>query len=225
MIIRPKRSTWSVILLCAVVALVAACAAVQHRTAKLAAALKFSHAKHAAEGIDCGDCHEGAEENKGLSRGELIPKKETCSGCHEDQIKDKCTFCHIGSDKNIKLTRTSRKLKFSHAAHAKRDKQGCKGCHPGAAKAKVPGLKLVPDMASCANRCHKKDMAQQNCKKCHQDLLRQRLTPVAQLGHQGDWLKRHGKLARPLSRCATCHASSRWPRASNANARCKSAPG
>ena len=203
--VRPDRTTWHLAGLFLLVALVVACAAVQHRTARIAAALEFSHAGHSAQGIDCGDCHEGATENRGLTRGELIPTKETCEGCHEDQVKNKCGFCHTSSDRKIKLTRVNRRLKFSHATHAGRDKRGCKGCHPGAAAAKVPGIKLVPDMAGCADRCHKKDMAQQRCKKCHQDLQRQRLLPVAQLGHQGNWIRRHGELARDVSRCSTCH--------------------
>lgn len=199
------RSVWLLAGVACACVLVVACAAIQHRSARLAAALKFSHAKHAAEGVDCGDCHEGIEKSKALSKGELIPKKQTCKNCHEEQLKDKCGFCHIGTDRDIQLTRSSRKLNFSHVAHAARDKQGCKGCHRGAATAKTPGVKLVPDHASCVSRCHKQDVQQQRCMKCHQDLLRQRLSPVAKMGHQGNWLKRHGKYSRDASRCATCH--------------------
>lgn len=186
-------------------ALVAACAAIQHQSVRLSAALKFSHVKHAAEGIDCSDCHEGVADSKALTRGELIPTKETCKGCHEDEVEKKCGFCHLGSDRQIKLTRTARKLKFSHAAHAKRDKRGCKGCHRGVAKATTPGVRLTQDMAGCANQCHKKDLEQRRCKKCHQDLQRQRLKPVAKMGHSGNWLRGHGKQARDATRCATCH--------------------
>ena len=193
------------LLLAAGAGLIVACAAMQHRTAKLSALLKFSHKFHAAQDIGCTDCHEGIEESTSLSKGEQIPTKATCKNCHEDQVDKKCEFCHVGPDREVKLTRSARKLNFSHAAHAKRDKQGCKGCHPAAAEAKVPGLRLVQDMAGCANRCHKKELQQQRCNMCHQDLLRQRLKPVVQVGHQGNWLKRHGKLAKDAARCATCH--------------------
>ena len=200
------RTTWLVAgITCAALLIVACAGVLQHRTAKLSASLKFSHQKHAAEDVGCDDCHAGVAKSKVLGKGQLIPTKETCKGCHEDEVQKSCDFCHVGSDRDIRLIRTSRKLKFSHAAHLARDKQGCMGCHPGAAKATVPGVKLVQDMAGCANRCHKQDVAQQRCQKCHQDLLRQRLKPVVQLGHQGNWIKRHGKLAREATRCATCH--------------------
>ena len=185
---------------------VAACAALQVKEARLASLLKFSHQKHAAEEIDCGDCHEGIEESKGLASSRHIPTKETCQGCH-DEVEDKkaCGKCHLGDDRKVSLRRPERKLRFSHAAHAGRDKAGCKGCHADAALSTVPGQNLVPDMASCANRCHKADLEQQRCGKCHVDLERFPIKPVAALGHSGDFIKRHGPLAKDPARCATCH--------------------
>ncbi len=185
-----------------------ACAALQHKELKLASMLTFSHAKHADEGIECGDCHEGIEESASLAKTRHIPNKETCEGCHEEQLADKkkCDKCHVGSDRKVSLRKPERKLRFSHVAHAERTKeQGCKTCHADAVKAKHPGVNLVPDMAACADSCHKKDLQQQNCSKCHTDLERFPLKPVADLGHRGDWIKRHGILAKDPARCATCH--------------------
>jgi len=183
----------------------AACAALQVKEARLASMLRFSHEKHAAEGIECGDCHDGIEESKGLAKGRHIPTKETCQGCHEDEVEKKCDLCHIGADQQVKLSRPQRKLHFSHAAHQERDKEGCKGCHPAALTSRTPGQKLITDMAGCANRCHKADLEQLRCSKCHLDLERYPIKPVAALGHGGGFIKRHGPLAKDPARCATCH--------------------
>lgn len=182
-----------------------ACAALQVKEVRLASLLRFSHLKHAGEGMECGDCHEGIEASKGLDKARHIPTKETCQGCHDDEVAKTCDKCHIGAERQVKLGRPERKLRFSHEAHAKRDKEGCKGCHPAAAGAVKPGLKLVPDMAGCADRCHKADLEQQRCDKCHVDLERFPIKPVAALGHRGDFIKRHGPLAKDPARCATCH--------------------
>lgn len=199
-----KRRTmlWLASLTC--VALFVACAAIQHRQDRLSAMLKFSHKKHAAEGAGCEDCHGEVAESTGATAGKFIPNKKSCGNCHEEQVAKECGFCHLGSDRKIKLTRLDRHLHFSHAAHSKRAKD-CNACHPRAALATSPGTPLVPDMDGCVKACHEKDMQAQRCDKCHQDLQRYPVKPVAQLGHQGNFLKRHGSLARDATRCASCH--------------------
>jgi len=193
----------SLLAACAVAVVLVACAAVQQRRARLAKLLKFSHRKHAAEGIGCEDCHGAVAKSKGRTRGAFIPRKKACAECHE--VKQACSLCHVGSDRQVKLTRRDRHLHFSHAAHASRVKGGCKVCHPRARTADHPGVALVPQMATCTNACHANDMRAQRCDKCHEDLQRQRLKPVTVVGHQGNFIKRHGALARDARRCAACH--------------------
>jgi len=191
-------------LLCVGVATVVACATLQPKGDRLAAALKFSHKKHADEGVECGDCHGDVAKDKGPTDGRFIKGKQSCKECHEEQVDKQCGYCHLGQDKKITLTRLKRRLRFSHAAHAKRTK-GCGDCHQAATTAAHPGVSLVPTMKGCVSRCHQKEMRAQRCDSCHVDLQRQRLKPVAQLGHQAGFLKRHGPLARDAARCASCH--------------------
>lgn len=175
---------------------------------------------------------EGLRDKRGKVKvGAFIPKKNHggCADCHEDEVKNKkkCTMCHAkGADKKIALTRVNRLLKFSHKQHmevfAKRAKKlaaeakakgkkdfkapaACKHCHAKAYTNKKPGMPMLGKMAVCTDACHKQDLVDQACDKCHTQLQRQTLAAVAQLGHQGNFLKRHGTLARNTGRCAQCH--------------------
>ena len=201
-----SRRGWPWVVVAVVLAL-SACAALQHRSTRLAAALKFSHRRHATEGLQCDACHQGVERSAGLATKRHIPTKQTCKECHEDQLASECVYCHLGGSQQraVKLGRPGRRLRFSHLSHQARDKAGCKGCHPRAAAAQAPGARLVPDHRGCARRCHQRALQDQRCGKCHQDLLRYPLRPVTRVGHRGNFIKRHGALARSPGRCLACH--------------------
>jgi hypothetical protein len=206
----PQKPHSRVVLIAVVVTVVAACATVtyQHTRKIIATQLNFSHKKHASE-ADCSDCHGDVAKSNGPTLGKFIPTgHKACADCHEDEVADKaqCKMCHIGDDKKIRLARIDRKLKFSHAAHAKRVKKGCKTCHAKAYTATQPGISLLPDdMNGCTDACHKKDVADLKCEMCHRDLQRQGLKPATTWSHAGNFIKRHGALAKDAARCATCH--------------------
>ncbi|MBW2730779.1 MAG: cytochrome c3 family protein [Deltaproteobacteria bacterium] len=203
-----SRRYW--IMVAASVAIVACATVKVKHSLQLSSVLKFSHAFHVEQG-DCGDCHGEIAKSTGPTLGKFIPKKNHggCADCHEDATTDKkeCKLCHVGTDKNIELTRVNRQLIFSHKSHEPhlKDKGGCKHCHAAAYTAKKAGTKLLGKMAVCTDSCHKSDLNSQACDKCHTNLRGQTLQAVASLGHQGDFLKRHGPLARNTQRCAQCH--------------------
>jgi hypothetical protein len=209
--VRFSRPVWIFVVACAA----AACATVSLRGPKpLHEQLKFSHMLHVAQG-DCDSCHGEIAKSDGPTKGKFIKKgHEACTDCHEDETKDKkkCTMCHKGSNMKISLTRRDRLVIFSHKKHLalpkaqhKFMKGGCKHCHKKAYSATKAGTNLNGPMAVCTDACHKKDLKDQDCAKCHRKLTRQSLVAVAQLGHQGNFIKRHGQLARNTQRCAQCH--------------------
>lgn len=199
------------------------------KSGALARQLIFPHSVH-VENADCADCHKGIKESTGPTLGKYIGKGKHggCVACHEDEVKKKCEMCHVkGQDKKVELTRINRMVNFSHAAHQPRVQQAlaaktpvgkdgkkvdakklvtCKQCHAAAYKTKKAGTPMLGKMAVCTDACHKKDIKDQACDKCHTQLTRQRLEAVLHLGHQGNFLKRHGTLARnSAERCAQCH--------------------
>lgn len=185
----------------------AACATLTIRSGRLSEQLKFSHAKHKGEAA-CNDCHADVDKSTGPTKGQYIAKKDHggCASCHDDEVKEKCAFCHLGKEQKIELTRLDRQLKFSHASHGEAVvKGGCVACHPGGETARAPGAKLVPDMKGCLQSCHKKEMAETRCDTCHRNLQQYPVAPVARLSHDGNWLKKHGGLSRNAQRCAVCH--------------------
>ncbi|MCK5795996.1 MAG: cytochrome c3 family protein, partial [Deltaproteobacteria bacterium] len=229
-----SRRELTVAFLAFISAAVVACATVKiHQRVQaghLAKSLIFDHAAH-VENADCSDCHDGIDKSTTSTGGTFIGKGDHggCAACHEDETKDKkkCEMCHQkGTPKKIKLTRVNRMIHFSHKKHeaifAKRaaklvadaKAQGkkdfkapssCKHCHKAAYTNKLAGMPMLGKMAVCTDACHKQDLSDQTCTKCHTKLQRQRLAAVAQLGHRDSFLRRHGTAARNSGRCAQCH--------------------
>lgn len=203
------RQRWLWGLAATVAAVVVACATIkgERQRKPLAEVLRFPHATHVEE-ADCSDCHEGIAKSGEIRAGAFIGKGEHggCGNCHEVDDKEECKKCHIGKPKDADLARRDRRLHFSHAKHVGRMKDGaCKKCHPAAATAKRVGTNLVPEMKTCVASCHKPEMDSLDCAKCHVDLVRHPVKPIAEVSHDGEFLRRHGTLARNTARCATCH--------------------
>ncbi len=59
--------------------------------------LKFNHKYHTDEvGATCIQCHGSAREVKPGIRA--VPSHEQCKECHEDDLKNACTKCHVGKE-------------------------------------------------------------------------------------------------------------------------------
>ena len=67
-------------------------------------------------------------------------------------------------------------------------------------------------MASCTDcHNHSADVEEGGCARCHTDLRKYPLKPIAQFSHGGDYVKQHGRTARSSSEaCAKCHDQRFW---------------
>jgi len=131
--------------------------------------LIFSHAKHAARGATCAQCHPTAATSRSAVDN-LFPSEAECRACHAIE-RDKpnkpgapvaaCAGCHPNGV--VEQTyRTPTPLKFDHSAHGK---AACESCHP------VRGVDLattreLPAMASCL-ACHRDGNEERHCPDCH----------------------------------------------------------
>jgi len=173
--------------------------------------LRFSHALHVEQEVECGTCHPKIEEAGDLT-ARHSPTKAVCAECHEVKEKKECAKCHPDPARARKLARrpSTSRLVFSHKGHVKRSKD-CLACHAGAAVAKtlaaVPRPKMRGDCFGCHN--HLKDYRSLRCKGCHERLTHHPIKFVSSFNHDGNFLKEHGRAARANADvCGSCHQQS-----------------
>ncbi len=165
--------------------------------------LKFSHQKHVTDvGVDCETCHKDIVDNEQL-KDRVIPDHSACQSCHEDELKNKCTFCH-SSDKPERVNVPPvRDLIMNHKKHVGEQKLKCLDCHAGVDKAALASDVPGPVMTSCTT-CHNGATATNQCENCHKNLTN--LLPVSHT--EGDFKKDHKKFTRlnvMESKCQACH--------------------
>lgn len=51
--------------------------------------IRFKHPGHIAAGVDCNVCHENKNRH-----GTIIKQRNDCLGCHHNEVKRDCTYCH-----------------------------------------------------------------------------------------------------------------------------------
>ena len=167
--------------------------------------LIFSHQYHVdEEGLDCVDCHEGAEESDtGLDN--LLPDMEVCADCHDVDDDDTCNNCHTDPDNPREIVRIDTYSQmFSHQRHVD-GALTCEQCHAEVAQKTDVLPVILPTMVACLD-CHESHGVDEECAVCHTP--NDRLTP---LNHAGDFLHAHSDLARseaPMvagKTCQTCH--------------------
>jgi len=196
-------------------------------------ALRMDHSLPEHRRLRCVRCHRGA----GLSteaRDSLIPREETCSPCHDEQLdRDdptaaRCGTCHVGFRDGeappVSSFPTAR-LRFSHRTHVE-DGMRCRTCHVGIPEATVADRRHLPRMRQCFE-CHGPDgfstegTAPGACTTCHLSRPDGRLrTRFAQgemnpptwlfgMRHDHEWLVRHRWVAADQGGvCASCHRES-----------------
>ncbi len=130
--------------------------------------LIFSHKHHISAGVECLQCHIGIDEAQSTEEKHL-PAMETCSQCHQEEVKEKCSICHTNPEKARKLTPSRSTVSFSHKSHKGRVKDGCITCHPAVEKGTSPKDRKLPEMKECV-KCHRKDFDGVKCILCHPDL-------------------------------------------------------
>lgn len=134
-----------------------------------APALRFSHARHAALGVECLRCHAGARASRSAV-DLLLPTEATCRECHRiDRAApsvEACGACHRSFSAAAPVVRVSAlppALKHSHAAHAALP---CQRCHAPSSASGFGDTPALPAMVSCLS-CHRELAGATRCTECH----------------------------------------------------------
>jgi hypothetical protein len=168
--------------------------------------LKFSHAVHVDQGLDCDTCHS-------FEADATAPDHELCSICHDipEDLDDlsACNFCHTREDYSIdpRTARLDDEVIFGHEPHLTLE-QECAACHEDVDKRVLPKGDL---MAFCMD-CHGKTAPEmQDCAVCHSE-LREDVRPSSRGGQPlphdvpAVWERIHGQeFVFDPAYCAICH--------------------
>jgi hypothetical protein len=132
--------------------------------------VEFTHKKHLALGLDCLDCHSGADIRASAS----IPSVAKCMLCHQKMATDKPevkkVIAYAAQNHEIPWERVygfSREamVRFRHAPHYKAG-IACGTCHGDMTQATVAERKVSHTMGTCLN-CHRQNNAPEDCAACH----------------------------------------------------------
>jgi hypothetical protein len=168
--------------------------------------IKFSHKFHLQDvGASCEDCHTSARTSK-LSSDNLLAKQANCATCHEDQVKNNCTFCHTDEKNFVPFANPPREIIFSHEKHLSDPSVKCETCHQGLENVEYASAANLPAMETC-NTCHDNRKAANICESCHTNF-----TTLLPKDHKvASFKKEHRQLVRVGSydvSCQTCHTTS-----------------
>jgi hypothetical protein len=127
----------------------------------------FNHAHHLRLGIECIDCHEGAEDEAVAG----MPDREMCWDCHEDIDEEKPPEKRIdqwartpgGALYWNKRTTQSDEILFDHSKHAAADVT-CTDCHGDMEKSERVTADVWQSMDDCM-RCHGDRGAPNDCSR------------------------------------------------------------
>lgn len=154
--------------------------------------LVFTHKKHLARNIQCGQCHGQVGELESATRGQL-PRMAGCFTCHnmsgaaQGQAKGACVTCHTSRPDGRMITSfatgTLVPPQWLHnAAHTPDFIERHKA--------------VAANDSSFCGTCH----TQNECTDCHDGRVRPRKV------HPNDWLSMHAQSARQDNpRCSSCH--------------------
>ncbi len=155
-----------------------------------AANLRFSHARHMAQGMSCERCHEGVR-GVGLATRLELPRMSSCLTCHRPGgAPDRCATCH--------LTQPDGRLQTRFGDEWMNPPRWMNGLHHDADFWFTHRTSAAQDGSRCAV-CH----TEGECAACHDGRVRDRRT------HPNDYLTMHPVDARMNSdRCGSCHRAS-----------------
>lgn len=154
------RCTWNGVLLLAL------CAGASGAAQPVA----FPHDKHVRLGLDCVDCHTGADKRAAAG----IPSVRKCMLCHAKLLKEKPEVQKViaYANKNIEIPwmrvyefSPDAHVKFRHAPHYEAGIT-CATCHGDLTKAGVAERTVTHNMGTCLT-CHRQKGASQDCAACH----------------------------------------------------------
>jgi hypothetical protein len=132
--------------------------------------IAFPHNKHIRLGMDCVDCHTGADTR--ASAG--IPSVQKCMLCHaklltgDAEVKKVAAYYNKGIEipwvRVYSFTEDAH-VKFRHAPHYQAGIT-CATCHGDVSKAVVAEKVVTHNMGTCLT-CHRQKNASQDCAACH----------------------------------------------------------
>lgn len=153
--------------------------------------IRMDHARHAALGIACEQCHAGAVRSV-ASKDNLLPGEQACRVCHAidrtqptkkvaaGQPPAQCDACHPGflgatpatgslqPAEPPRVTVPAPALKFNHKLHVDRG-MACTLCHVGVQNVALATTAELPKMGLCLG-CHDGKQATVRCAACHPTL-------------------------------------------------------
>ncbi len=132
--------------------------------------IDFPHDKHMKLGLECIDCHTGAD----IRAAAGIPSVTKCMLCHAKLATGKpgvkAVIEYANKKQEIPWQRvygfsSNAHVRFRHAPHYQANIP-CATCHGDVAKATVAPLAVVFTMGTCLS-CHRERHASQDCATCH----------------------------------------------------------
>jgi hypothetical protein len=172
--------------------------------------LAFSHRVHVDEGLDCGNCHIGAEDSDEPG----MPSLRGCMLCHSDIDAEKAPerrAAALFDENGVRGPRTAAlgdEVIFSHLGHVEAGLD-CAACHGDLAGRDDLGSDAAVPMAECV-ACHQRaDAPADRCATCHSEIDADWAPP----SHAVAWTRLHGGVAQaelggPRNDCALCHTES-----------------
>ena len=169
--------------------------------------IKFSHSKHAEAGVECATCHTTAQLST-KSSDKILPTHTECQSCHEQEVNEKCGFCHTDGNNPVALPNPVREVLFNHQQHIADQKVECVTCHAGinSDKENETASQHTPSMATC-NTCHNNVKATNQCEACHTNLTS--LRPASHM--VANFKREHSRVMNGRTfdaNCQSCHTES-----------------
>jgi c(7)-type cytochrome triheme protein len=133
--------------------------------------IAFNHSKHIAAGLECTNCHEGAQ----TAEHATIPALAVCVACHESALtkspEEAKLRAFAAAGREIPwhpVTHVPAHVYFSHRRHVALAKIECTTCHGEMGKLSAPPSAPARrlDMQTCIS-CHESKQARTDCNDCH----------------------------------------------------------
>jgi Cytochrome c7 and related cytochrome c/Cytochrome c3 len=132
--------------------------------------VQYSHKVHVGQGLDCLDCHTGADVRDQAG----IPSVTKCMLCHakvatgNEEVKKVAQYAEKKQEIPwVRIYGFDREalVKFRHAPHA-RAGVACATCHGDMANAATAQPLVKHTMGTCVT-CHRQNKASEDCTTCH----------------------------------------------------------
>jgi hypothetical protein len=133
--------------------------------------IRYNHAVHVANGLDCVDCHAGARDAVRAT----LPGIDTCLMCHGEAVTESAeeekirAFAAAGADIPWRqITRVPVHVFFSHRRHVAGGELECGDCHgPMETRTEPPQRPFRAMTMDTCMECHEQKEVRNDCNDCH----------------------------------------------------------